>query len=62
MNSNDAYKALIRYGVKARTAYNAVRKAEIQPQTVAPFGHTVNRPRQITVATGDFGFAVTPHW
>lgn len=62
MSNNDAYLVLIRFGVSPRTAYNALRKASIQPQTVSPFGHTVNRPRRVTVATGDFGFAVTPHW
>jgi hypothetical protein len=62
MEHFDAYKQLIHWGVQHRTAYNALRKADIQPQTVAPFGHTVNRPRQITVANGDFGYAVTPHW
>lgn len=62
MTYNEAILALVGYGVSQRTAYNAVRKSSLQAQTVAPFGHTVGRPRQITVDTRNFAYVVTPHW
>jgi hypothetical protein len=62
MTYNEAITKLTAYGVQPRTALNAVRKSSIQAQTVAPFGHTVNRPRQIVVDTRNFEYMVTPVW
>lgn len=62
MTYNAAITELIRLGVSQRTAYNAVRKSSLQAQTVAPFGHTVNRPRQIIVDVKNFAYVVTPIW
>lgn len=62
MTYNEAIMRLVQFGVSQRTAYNAVRKSSIQAQTVAPFGHTVNRPRQIVVDVRAFKYTITPVW
>lgn len=63
MTYNEAVNELTRLGVSPRTAYNAVRKASIQPQTVAPFGHAADRPRQnIVDIDGLGGYTVHPVW
>ena len=63
MTYNTAITTLQSFGVQARTAYNAVRKSSLRAQTVAPFGHTVNRPRQIIVdIDGNGGYKLQLVW
>lgn len=62
MTYNEAITKLTAWGVRPVVALNAVRKSSIQAVTVAPFGHTVGRPRSIVVDTRNGKYVLTPAW